>query len=67
MVGFFVCDEVCDEVCAVTKVVFLVYDLWVFVRPSTLSQVFEPFCYREDRHDERPEWAEACREEKQVH
>jgi len=27
------CDEVCDEVCAVTKVILLVYDLWVFLRP----------------------------------
>jgi hypothetical protein len=33
----------------------------------TLSQDFEPFGYREDRHDERPEWAGACREEEQIH
>lgn len=28
----------------------------------TLSQDFEPFGYREARHDERPKWAGACRE-----
>lgn len=33
----------------------------------TLSQDSEPFGYRESRHDERPEWAGACREEEQIH
>lgn len=27
----------------------------------TLSQVFEPFCYTENRHDEGPEWAARSR------
>lgn len=33
----------------------------------TLSQDFELFGYSETRHDERPKWAGACREEEQVH
>lgn len=32
----------------------------------TLSQDFEPFGYRETRHDERPKWAGACPEEEQI-
>ena len=33
----------------------------------TLYKDSEPFSYRETWHDERPEWAGACREEEQVH
>lgn len=32
-----------------------------------LSHDFEPFSCRESRHDERPKWAGACREEEQIH